>query len=116
MTKLTYLAGLFGALISFAAPHGVFAKDFDIPKGDLKSALDEYRAQSGEALIVLTETVKGAHTKGAKGDLSPDVALMRILEGTGFVARRDSSGMIAIVPSSTRAEIIPSEELAAAPA
>ncbi|HEY5239667.1 MAG TPA: TonB-dependent receptor [Rhizomicrobium sp.] len=115
MTKLTYLAALFGALVSFAAPTGVFAKDFDIPKGDLKSALDEYRAQSGEALIVLTETVKGAHTKGAKGDLSPDVALMRILEGTGFVARRDSSGMIAIVPSSTRAEVIPSEELAAAP-
>jgi outer membrane receptor protein involved in Fe transport len=116
MTKLTYLAALFGALVSFAAPTGVVAKDFDIPKGDLKSALDEYRAQSGEALIVLTETVKGARTKGAKGDLSPDVALMRILEGTGFVARRDSSGMIAIVPSSTRAEAIPSEELAAAPA
>jgi iron complex outermembrane receptor protein len=116
MTKLTYLATLFGALVLFAAPTGGFAKDFDIPKGDLKSALDEYRAQSGEALIVLTETVKGARTKGAKGDLSPDVALMRILEGTGFVARRDSSGMIAIVPSSTRAEITPSEELAAAPA
>ncbi len=117
MTKITYLAALFGMLVVLAGGAGVSAKDFDIPKGDLKSALDEYRAQSGEALIVLTEAVKGVRTKGAKGDFAPDVALMHILEGTGFVARRDSSGMIAIVPNPTRAETISSEvAIAEAPA
>jgi hypothetical protein len=86
------------ASVSFAAiTTCAFAQDFDVPQGDLKAALDSYRSQSGVALVVISDAVKGIATQGVKGNLSPDAALTRILRGTGFVARRDSSGMIAVI-------------------
>ncbi len=75
---------------------GAFAVNFNIPAGDLKSALGAYMSQTGVALIVSEDAVKGARTNGAKGELSDATALARILTGTGFVSRRDSSGAVAI--------------------
>jgi outer membrane receptor protein involved in Fe transport len=80
-------------LISQAA----FATDFNVPGGDLRAALESYKAQSGVSLFVLTDTVKGVHTAGVRGDLPADEALSRILKGTGFVTHRDPSGVIAVV-------------------
>jgi len=74
-----------------------FATDFNVPGGDLRAALESYKAQSGVSLFVLTDTVKGVHTAGVKGDLPADEALSRILKGTGFVTHRDPSGVIAVV-------------------
>src|SRR5580692_13145214 len=75
---------------------GAFAVNFSIPAGDLKSALGAYMSQTGVALIVSEDAVKGARTNGAKGELSDATALAHILTGTGFVSRRDSSGAVAI--------------------
>ena len=80
-------------LISQAA----LATDFNVPGGDLRAALESYKAQSGVSLFVLTDTVRGVHTAGVKGDLPADEALSRILKGTGFVTHRDPSGVIAVV-------------------
>ena len=49
------------------------------------------------ALLVSGEALKGARTHGAHGDLSADVALARILTGTGFTEHRDPSGLVGIV-------------------
>ena len=75
-----------------------YAANFDIPSGDLEAALNAYASQTGVQLIVSEDAIKGAHTIGARGDLSPDAALTRILSGSGFVEKR-VSGAIAIVPS-----------------
>jgi outer membrane receptor protein involved in Fe transport len=84
--------------IGFAiAVTGASARNFSIPAGDLKSALDDYRAQTGVALVVSAEAVEGIHSDGAKGDFSTDAALSHILSGTGFIVHHDSSGMIAVV-------------------
>jgi outer membrane receptor protein involved in Fe transport len=96
MMKLKYTV-LLAAGCVYALVGGAWAETFNIPGGDLKSALDTYIKQTGVELIVSSDAVKGAHTKGAKGDLSADAALLRILSGTGFAMRRDSSGAIGIV-------------------
>ena len=63
---------------------GAFAQDFKISGGDLKGALDAYAKQSGVAVMYSADAVKGVHTNGASGHLSPDSALSKILSGTGF--------------------------------
>jgi outer membrane receptor protein involved in Fe transport len=95
-----------------------------VPSGDLKAALDRYKAQSGISLFVPREAVRGVQTHGVKGDLPPDEALTRLLRGTGFTARRDPSGMIAIIhdqqaveteittPNITLAQATPSQRVA----
>ena len=88
-----------GCATAIAMPLCAAAQDFSIPAGDLKQALDAYRAQTGTPLVVSSEAIRGIHTGGVAGDLSADRALSHILSGTGFVAHRDPSGMIAIIRS-----------------
>ncbi len=73
------------------------AGTFDVPSGDLNAALDAYIAQSGVQLLVPNGAVRGVYTKGAQGNLSDNEALSRILKGTGFVAKQDTSGIVGIV-------------------
>ncbi|HVT23900.1 MAG TPA: TonB-dependent receptor [Rhizomicrobium sp.] len=74
------------------------AETFDIPGGDLATALNRYTLQSGVAVFVSGEVVRGARTHGVKGNLTADTALMKLLSGTGFSVQRDPSGAVAIVP------------------
>ncbi|HEV2561805.1 MAG TPA: TonB-dependent receptor [Rhizomicrobium sp.] len=86
------------ALWLTALVSGAYAAEFDVPGGDLAAALNTYSAQSGVRLVVLTDAVRGIKTRGVKGELSSNVALARILTGTGFVSAQDSSGGVMIVP------------------
>ncbi|HUJ02779.1 MAG TPA: TonB-dependent receptor plug domain-containing protein, partial [Rhizomicrobium sp.] len=88
------LAGGASALVMAVAAH---AAEFNIPGGDLATALDTYTKQSGIALLYPADAVRGTQTRGAKGEFPADVALARILTGTGFTMRRDPSGLVGIV-------------------
>src|SRR5580692_4980446 len=77
------------------------AADFNIPRGDLASALNAYSAQSGVHLMVSVDAIKGVKTDGVKGELQPDAALLRILSGTGFSSLPQSAGGVAIVRSAS---------------
>jgi iron complex outermembrane receptor protein len=77
-----------------------FATTFNVPGGDLNAALDAYIAQSGVQLLVPNNAVRGINTRGVKGNLSDGEALVRILKGTGFMAKPDSSGTLGIVRES----------------
>jgi len=88
---------LLSAAIAVFAASGAFAEIFNIPGGDLDAALDAYTAQSGVTLVISNDAVKGVRTQGAKGNLSPNDALVRLLKGTGFVPSRDAAGVIAVV-------------------
>ena len=94
LKKLTTLmaTSACAALISATA----LAQDFNIPRGDLKAALDAYSAQTGSEIIYASSAIKGAMTNGVKGNLSTDMALSQLLKGTGFVVRHDPSGAIGI--------------------
>ncbi len=80
------------------------ASGFDIPGGDLESALNLYTMQTGIALTVSDDAIRGVRTHGAKGALSADEALSHILADTGFTMRHHGDGVITIVPEARRAE------------
>jgi outer membrane receptor protein involved in Fe transport len=109
------LAGTAASAIAAAA----HAASFNIPAGPLDAALDAYTAQSGVPVIAATSQLRNTQTKGVSGDLSPDAALSRLLNGTGFVPSRDESGAVNILRGrQQRSELdIPAMQLAqAAPA
>jgi outer membrane receptor protein involved in Fe transport len=101
MIKSNFFAAMMAGAFAILLTGSASAKDFNIPSGDLKTALDAYASQAGVALIFSGATVKGTHSDGAKGDLSADAALSHILENTGFGVLRES-GAIAIVRNSSR--------------
>jgi len=76
-------------------------RDFNVPAGDLKAALDAYARQSGSQILYRVNDVKGVRSGGVRGALSSEEALVRLLDGTGFTVRRDASGAAAVVPVST---------------
>jgi hypothetical protein len=94
------------------------AETFNIPGGDLKTALDTYAAQTGQELLYAGTAIRGIRSPGAKGDFSNDNALTRLLSGTGFTIHRDASGAIAIVrgQSASMPDIAPLQMAQAAPA
>ncbi len=97
MIKFKYVGSVYASCaIALLLATGVFAKEFNIPGGDLKTALDAYAAQSGVELIYLDDHISQARTNGVKGELSPTDALSKILTGTGFVTRRNASGAVGI--------------------
>jgi outer membrane receptor protein involved in Fe transport len=83
------------------------ANDFNIPAGDLKSALDTYVKQAGVELVVSSSAIKGVKTNGVKGDIPADEALIRILKGTGFSIYRQSAGALGITQEQSSAEVSP---------
>src|SRR6185312_2717731 len=108
--KAFLLCGIGTAVFTSAAN----AQDFNIPGGDLRGALAAYMKQSGVTLMYPSEAVKGIPTDGAHGQLSPDTALSRILDGTGFEISKDSSGVIAIVRRQQSSLDLPAMQLAQA--
>ncbi len=112
LLKITTSAMSFTAVVAMA-----HAADFNVPAGDLKAALDAYAAQSGVALIVSSDEVRGARTKGLKGDFPADTALSHILAGTGFGIFKYSTGAVGISreKSSENISISPFELAQASP-
>lgn len=95
--NLASALGIGVAVVALAAPAQAQGREWRIPAGDLKSALDAYTRQSGRQIIYRVDEVRGARSRGAKGSLSAEAALDAILSGSGFAARTDSSGAIGVV-------------------
>ncbi len=77
------------------------ATRLDIPAGDLATALDAYARQTGTQLVYRADQLKGARSKGLRGQAPSAQALDALLAGSGFTARRDASGAVLIVPVAT---------------
>jgi outer membrane receptor protein involved in Fe transport len=82
-------------LALFFAAHAQALK-FNVPRGDLNTALTSYMKQAGVSVMYVPAAVKGVSSSGVQGDLAPDAALSRILAGTGFRTRRTQSGAVSI--------------------
>src|SRR5450759_3367180 len=82
--------------LAIAASAHAQSREFDVAAGDLKSALDAYIAQAGVQLLYRVDDIRGLSTKGIKGNLPPEEALAKLLEGTPIKVRRDASGAIVI--------------------
>ncbi len=95
-TFKNFNAAFLGTASVLACATAAFAGSFNIPSGDLASALNAYTEQSGVALIVSGEAVRGVRTRGVSGALDSNEALSRLLDGTGFVMQRRSSGAVTV--------------------
>src|SRR6185437_15158909 len=62
--RIRSLLMLAAALPVFGHSGMSFAEEFNIPSGDLKSALSAYAAQTGKSLIYAPNAVRGIETKG----------------------------------------------------
>jgi len=85
----------------------VWAADFNIPGGDLEAALNAYSQQAGIRLMYSDMAVRGVHTKGVSGAISPEAALTKLLNGTGFTMERRATGAVTIVRNASSAEVEP---------
>jgi outer membrane receptor protein involved in Fe transport len=79
----------------------------DIPAGDLVVALDALARQSGAQFVYPAEQLKGLRTGGVHGTMTAGDALDRLLDGSGYVARRDASGAMVIVRENAAAPARP---------
>lgn len=84
----------------------VQARAYDISAGSLKSALDAYARQSGRQLLYRADDLRTSRTRGVRGFLSADAALVGLLSGTGFSYRTDSSGAVAIIRDVATARLV----------
>jgi len=97
MMKTRHLkSALFGSACAVCLVTAAAAENFNIPAGNLNAALNAYAKQAGVPLIVSSDMVRGATTKGVAGNLQPEEALSRILSGTGFTVYHDPAGALGI--------------------
>jgi iron complex outermembrane recepter protein len=100
MMGFTALAAAFAAstsVIAVAAPAQAEQREFNIPAGSLKAALDAFGRQSGRPLIYRAEDVRDVTSAGYRGAQTPEHVLKAVLRGTGFGSRVGEGGAIAIV-------------------
>src|SRR5690606_30918754 len=83
-------------IVALATPAAAQTREYNIPAGSLKSALDAYVRQSGRQVVYRADEVRTARSQGARGQLSADAALANLLAGSGFTTRVDGN-LIAIV-------------------
>jgi iron complex outermembrane receptor protein len=91
-------SALIGGASVLALAHPAAAKLYNIPEGDLSSALFAYMTHSNVQLYYADDVVRGHTSHGAKGDYSETAALTQILRGTGFTTLPTSTNAIQIVP------------------
>ena len=78
---------------------------FDLPADTAEKTLKLFSQQSGRALIMSVQAVKGIRTKAVQGELTPLDALARMLAGTGLEVVEDApSGSLAVRKSSPPSE------------
>jgi iron complex outermembrane recepter protein len=84
-------------IVALAAPAAAQTREFNIPAGSLRAALDRFARQSGRQVIYRGDEVRSAKSPGVRGARTADDALEALLAGTGFAAKKDSSGAFAVV-------------------
>ncbi len=109
-----FAAGLFvpAALPALAQADAAAARPatarFDIPAQPLAAALRSYMRQSGVQVAYPAALAAGVQSSTVSGELDAHAALLRLLQGSGLVARRVGTGAVSLerAPSSTGGVIV----------
>lgn len=81
------------------ASHAAQAAVVDIPSGDLAAALEAFAKQTGIELVFRADQLHGLRTQGVRGELSPQEAITRLLQGTNLRLQEDqATGAMVIAP------------------
>lgn len=78
-------------------------RSIDIPPGDLVGSLQALTQQSGAEFVYREDLLSGLRTQGARGTMTAEAALAKLLEGSGFGVERDPSGALMILKSDASA-------------
>lgn len=70
--------------------------DFNISPQPLASALPLFGQQSGRQVTADTDTLRGAATRGVRGNLTAEEALGRLLSGTGLTYSSGTGGVLVV--------------------
>lgn len=101
-TRMAKVAAGVAAMVLALAVHAQ-ARNFNIPAGDLKAAIDAYVAATGQQIVYKGAELKGRVSKGVQGSMTQEQALERLLEGTNLKLRRDSSGAVVVFTDESNA-------------
>jgi outer membrane receptor protein involved in Fe transport len=74
-------------------------EEFDIPAGELVTALDLLAKQSGVEFVYSTEQLEGLRTQGVHGQFTAASAVAKLLEGTGLSLTVHPGGALLIAPA-----------------
>lgn len=89
-------------VVALATPAAAQTREYNIPAGSLKAALDAYVRQSGRQVVYRVDEVRSARSSGAHGRLSAEAALTNLLAHSGFTTRVDGN-LVAIVKAGNAA-------------
>ncbi|MBW4331799.1 TonB-dependent receptor [Stakelama sp. CBK3Z-3] len=95
------MAGAGVATIMAAPMASAQQREYNVPAGSMRTALEMWSRQSGRELIYRSDDLTDRASPGVRGASSADTALAAILRGSGLEARRHAGGTIAIVPLRT---------------
>lgn len=83
---------------ALSAPVALAAEptNFKIPAQPMKTALPIFAKQSGIQLLFPYDQVAGLHAQSVNGKMAPDVALQRLIAGSGLKITLSNSSVIAL--------------------
>jgi iron complex outermembrane receptor protein len=103
------LSGLALAVVTaVAVANASEPRNFNIPPGELSSALESLAKETGLELIFQPSDLKGLQTQGVVGTLSPEQAVAQLINGTRLTIRTDAAGaMLIVAPRASTATATP---------
>ncbi|WP_375204232.1 TonB-dependent receptor [Hyphococcus sp.] len=105
--KTRYLAGasLAAMLVSATAPALAEEKKFDIDAGPAAKALNAFAKQADASVVFAYDAVEGYKTNGLEGEFEPDVALGKLIDGTGLSVFAGEGGAFAVRANARQADL-----------
>lgn len=114
-TLICVALALSGMLLPIAAQAQEPAKHYEVPAGNLGTALSLFAAESGVVIYFDASLTQGKQTRGISGEYSVDGGLNQLLHGSGLslakeadgsyrVTARDESNATTLPPVQVRAE------------
>ncbi len=83
-------------LVALVSPAAAQTREFNVPAGSLRSALDAFARQSGRQVMYRGDEVRSAKSPGVRGARTAEAALNAIVAGSGFIVKTDRSGAFAV--------------------
>jgi len=84
------------AMLALSAPAFAKVQSFDIPAGELKTAVDAYAQRTGTQLVYKLDDLRGLNSPGVQGTVDIEEALARLLQGTPLTYKRDARNGLVI--------------------
>ena len=101
LKKFALRVAAFAVATALGQAYAADTKPIDVPAGELTFALEALAKQSGVEFVYEVQQLKGLQTKGVHGQLTPEEAVAKLLEGTKLIVTMHQSGALLIAAPQT---------------